>query len=411
MPAIAALKAALAFAALAGIATAQKQTSVVFGYLPTWQTDKAEPIDLSKYTHITIAFAAPDEDGRITADNRTEAAVKEWVGKIGDAGARALVSLGGWAGSKHMSPVMKDKAKRDRLIDDMVGWVRAYSLDGWDVDFEYPGRQGNTCHPFDAASDTPNFQLFLADLRQRLDGEGDEARAKLITLATRFQPFDGPQGPLADVSGFAPLVDYFNIMLYDFNGVWSSTTGPNAPLDHAQGKGLQASVRSSVQLWIDAGIPESKINAGLAFYGRTVTASSSDDNDSDDGNGGGEKSMYLPLQKAIPRGDSDDQEESDPSCGGPKAFSGIWKYSNLRSEGVLDAPDSAASPWVRRFDKDTSTPWLYNTETRDFVSYDDPQSIGAKTQFAVSRGLAGVMVWPITNDYEGELISAITEVI
>ncbi|KAJ1794490.1 hypothetical protein LPJ59_004521 [Coemansia sp. RSA 2399] len=389
--------AALAFLALAATAASQKQTNVIFGYLPTWQADKAESVDLGKYTHITIAFAVPDENGALDMDP-TDAAIKEWVGKIGDAKAKALVSLGGWAGSKHLSPIMKDKKKRDRLIDDMVKWAHTYGLDGWDVDFEYPGRQGNSCHPFDAANDTPNFLQFLTDLRQQLGSE------KLITLATRFQPFDGAQGPMADVSAFAPLVDLVNIMIYDFNGVWSETTGPNAPLDHAEGKGLQFSARSSVQAWIDAGIPENKLNAGLAFYGRTVTAST-------DEPATGEKSMYWPLRKAIPRGDSDDREEADPSCGGPEVFSGIWKYSNLRSEGVLDAPDSAASPWVRRFDNATGTPWLFNAETRDFVSYDDALSIGAKAQFAVSRGLAGVMVWPITNDYEGELLSAITEFI
>ncbi|KAI9501427.1 endochitinase [Coemansia spiralis] len=387
---------AIAFASL-GVST----TDVVFGYLPTWQASKADSIDFSKYTHITIAFAVPDESGHLSMD-QGDSVLKEWVPRLSEAKAKVLVSLGGWTGSKYLSPIMSDKSKRDQMISNMVQWMQDYGFDGWDVDFEYPGRQGNTCHPFDAQKDTPNFLQFLRDLRQRLDSEfGTQDTRKLITLATRFQPFDGPQGPLADVSDFDSFVDYFNLMLYDFNGVWSDTTGPNAPLDHAPGKGLQFSARSSVQSWIDAGIPASKINAGLAFYGRTVTADSSLPGEAAD-------NMYWPLRKAIPRGDGDDKEEADPSCGGPKAFSGIWKYSNMRTEGVLDFPDAAAAPWVRRFDKTTFTPWLFNTETKDFVSYDDPESIAAKTRFAIEKGLAGVMVWPATNDYQDELISAIT---
>ncbi|KAJ2457897.1 hypothetical protein GGF42_002403 [Coemansia sp. RSA 2424] len=369
---------------------------IVFGYLPTWHTDKAESVDLTKYTHITIAFAIPDEKGNITMDSR-DTMMKEWVPRLAEARAKVLVSLGGWTGSKHFSPLLKDPKKRALMIDQMTRWMQEFDLDGWDVDFEYPGRQGNSCHPFDARQDTPNFLLFLRELRHRLDTEFGTA-TKLITIATRFQPFDGPQGPMSDVSEFAKYVDYFNPMLYDFNGVWSDTTGPNAPLDYAKGKALQFSFKTSIQSWIDAGIPAGKINAGLPFYGRTVTAS---------GDMADSRDMYQPLSKTIPRGDGDDKEETDVSCGGPKLFSGIWKYANMRSEGILDAPDSAAEPWIRRFDNATNTPWLFNKDTKDFVSYDDTASIGAKAEFAAEKGLAGVMVWPITNDYDSELVNAV----
>ncbi|KAJ2007605.1 hypothetical protein H4R26_000684 [Coemansia thaxteri] len=370
---------------------------VVFGYLPTWQTSKADGVDFTKYTHITIAFAVPDEQGQITMDNR-DSVMKEWVPKLSESHAKVLVSLGGWTGSKHLSPVLKDQKKRNRMIDQMVQWMQDFGFDGWDVDFEYPGRQGNSCHPFDAREDTPNFLAFLKELRLRLDSEFGTGGNKLITIATRFQPFDGPEGPMSDVSEFAKYVDYFNPMLYDFNGVWSDTTGPNAPLDYAKGKALQFSFKSSIQSWIDAGIPAAKINAGLPFYGRTVTANADMTRSHD---------MYQPLTKTIPRGDGDDKEEADGSCGGPKVFSGIWKYSNLRSEGVLDTPDSAAGPWTRQLDNTTNTPWLFNRETKDFVSYDDVVSIGAKAEYAVAKGLAGVMVWPITNDFDSELVNVI----
>ncbi|KAJ2096077.1 hypothetical protein GGI09_004543 [Coemansia sp. S100] len=371
-------------------------SDVVFGYLPTWQTDKAEGVDLTKYTHITIAFAIPDENGQITMDN-LDGMMKEWVPKITDSHAKVLVSLGGWTGSKYFSPILKDPKKRNHMIDQMTLWIQEYEFDGWDVDYEYPGRQGDSCHKFDAREDTPNFLQFLKDLRHRIDSEFG-AGTKLITVATRFQPFDGPQGPMSDVSEFAKYVDYFNPMLYDFNGVWSDTTGPNAPLDYTKGKALQFSFKSSIQSWIDAGIPASKINAGLPFYGRTVTANSNMVNSRD---------MYQPLSKIIPRGDDDDKEESDISCGGPKLFSGIWKYANLRSEGVLDTPDSATAPWIRQYDNATNTPWLFNKDTKDFVSYDDTTSIGAKAEFAAEKGLAGVMIWPITNDYDSELVNAV----
>ncbi|KAJ2792124.1 hypothetical protein GGI18_000644 [Coemansia linderi] len=383
------------FVSLASHSIPARAADVIFGYLPTWQADKAEGVDFAKYTHITIAFAIPDQNGHITMDNR-DSMMAEWMPKLAEGHTKVLVSLGGWTGSKHFSPLLKDPKKRSHMIDEMTQWMQEFGFDGWDIDFEYPGRQGNSCHQFDAREDTPNFLLFLKDLRHRMDSEFGES-TKLITIATHFQPFSGSQGPMSDVSEFANYVDYFNPMLYDFNGVWSDTTGPNAPLDYTKGKALQFSFKSSIQSWIDAGIPASKINAGLPFYGRTVTAH---------GDMASSPDMYQPLSKTIPRGDGDDKEESDISCGGPKLFSGIWKYANLRSEGVLDSPDSATAPWIRRYDNATNTPWLFNKETRDFVSYDDTTSINAKAGFAAEKGLAGVMIWPITNDYDNELVNA-----
>ncbi|KAJ1954696.1 hypothetical protein EC988_002292 [Linderina pennispora] len=385
-------------AALLSFASCSIAGSIIFGYLPTWQLEAAKDVDISRYTHVTIAFAEPSSNGTLEMENRDSA--MEWVPEITKAGAQALVSVGGWAGSKHFSPIMKDAGKRTQLIDNIVSWVKDYELNGIDIDYEYPGRQGDTCHPFDARVDTDNFLTFLTDLRSEFSRVFNDR--KLITLATRFQPFDGPDGPMRDVSDFASVIDYLNPMLYDFNGVWSETTGPNAPFNHEKGKGLQYSFTSSIKEWVDAGIPAEKILAGLPFYGRTVTAQ----NDLSVS-----RQMYAPLKKVIPRGDEDDQEEPDKSCGGPKAFSGVWKYSKLRGQAVLSSPDVAEEPWIRQFDKVTKTPWLFNTDTKDFVSYDDPASIMYKCKYVKDNGLGGVMVWSMTSDFHNELVDAISSIL
>ncbi|ORX73320.1 endochitinase [Linderina pennispora] len=356
-------------AALLSFVSCSIAGSIVFGYLPTWQLEAAKDVDISRYTHVTIAFAEPSSNGTLEMDNRDSA--MEWVPEITKAGAQALVSVGGWTGSKHFSPIMKDAGKRAQLIDNIVSWVKDYELNGIDIDYEYPGRQGDTCHPFDARVDTDNFLTFLTDLRSEFSRVFNDR--KLITLATRFQPFDGPNGPMRDVSDFA------------------STTGPNAPFNHEKDKGLQYSFTSSIKEWVDAGIPAEKILAGLPFYGRTVTAQ----NDLSVS-----RQMYAPLKK-----------ESDKSCGGPKAFSGVWKYSKLRGQAVLSSPDVAEEPWIRQFDKVTKTPWLFNTDTKDFVSYDDPASIMYKCKYVKDNGLGGVMVWSMTNDFHNELVDAISSIL
>ncbi|KAJ1721878.1 hypothetical protein LPJ53_003658 [Coemansia erecta] len=379
-------------AAAAGRGVCADSARVVFGYLPTWQLDQVAGADLARYTHVSLAFAVPDSAGNLSMDN-LDGALASFTPQ---AGQRVLMSLGGWSGSKHLSAILGDARKRRTLAEQMVAWTRAHGLDGWDIDFEYPGRAGAACHRFDAENDTANLLALVTDLRTRLAAEFPDA-PKLITLATRHTPFDGPGGvPLADVSAFAGPVDLFNLMLYDFTGGWAQAAGANAALDNAA-----PSFRSAVQAWVDAGIPAGQIAAGLPFYGRAVTVKETRDLSDPVG---------LPIERTVPQGSSEDAEEPDASCGGPAVFSGVWAYRSLRSEGVLpsaDEPAAAAEPWVRGVDNGTATPWLLNRETRAFVSYDDPASIAAKARLADDMRLAGVMVWPLTGDYNGELAEAI----
>jgi chitinase len=90
-----------------------------------------------------------------------------------------------------------------------------FSLDGIDIDWEYPGQQGNAGNGA-SASDTTNFLLFLQLLRRVLPPSAK------ITAATQTLPFAGPNGlPLQDVSQFAKVLDWVVLMNYD---VWGCTT-------------------------------------------------------------------------------------------------------------------------------------------------------------------------------------------
>lgn len=110
--------------------------------------------------------------------------------------------------------------------------------------------------------------------------------------------------------------------------------------------------------------------------------------------------QYQPqVQGNPPQGDSYDAYWQDPYCSkDPGGLSGVWRYGNLRSQGVLTTPTTAASPWIRRWDNITQTPWLFNPTNKVFISYDDPQSIALKVQYAQSQNLGGLMVWSVDED-------------
>jgi chitinase len=189
-------------------------------------------------------------------------------------------------------------------------------------------------------------------------------------------------------------------MTYDINGAWNPETGANSPLDAPNGNN---SFNSAIDFWISSGVPSSKLTGGLPFYGRSTTAK-------EDMTKSG--SLYQDqLSGGPPKGDSDDTKYQDPNCSkDPGGLSGIWKFGNLISQGVLDTPTTTKAPWVRTWDDESSTPWLFNPSTKVFISYDDPLSIAAKVKSAQSKGLAGVMVWSVDQDSEaGDLLKAISQ--
>ncbi|KAJ1950638.1 hypothetical protein FBU59_000582 [Linderina macrospora] len=370
---------------------AASSSAVVVGYYPSWKRQYMSSVDFSKYTHVNMAFAIPASDGSFTFEG--ESFLPSVVSDLHGKGVKVLMSLGGWTGSSLFSRIMNSDATRNSLISNIINYLDTNNLDGIDIDWEYPGRLGNTCNVYDVENDYKNYLSFLQGLRSNLD-EKFGSNKKLVTIAVRVEPFDGPNGPISDVSEFAKVVDFANIMQYDINGGWNTQTGPNAPLEAEPGKGAQLSFASAIAAWTGAGWPANQLTAGLAFYGRSTTALEDMTQDPDN--------MYQKQSTTVPLGDSEDASWYD-ECAGTTSNSGIWQWKNMIGT-VLSDDTTPISPWVRTWDSATSTPWLFNPSTKQFISYDDPKSIKLKVDYAAAKGLLGTMVWSANMDRNNELL-------
>jgi len=104
---------------------------------------------------------------------------------------------------------MSTAENRKLFANNILEVYNTYSLDGIDIDWEYPGSvgdSGNTHSP----EDTTNFLKFLGVLRATLP-----ISAK-ISAAAQTIPFLGSDGdPIMDSSPFAALLDWVLIMNYD----------------------------------------------------------------------------------------------------------------------------------------------------------------------------------------------------
>ncbi|KAJ1811374.1 hypothetical protein LPJ75_004120, partial [Coemansia sp. RSA 2598] len=389
----------MAFKNIFGIATLVMSMSVavlckptIVGYYPSWKAAQMADVDFSMYSHVNMAFGIPAADGSIAYDGLST--LQADADAIHQAGAKVLLSIGGWTGSNYFSRIMQNETSRANFLSSMVDLVSTYNLDGVDIDWEYPGSdKGNTCNDVDAANDTPNFLLFLQDLRKELTNE------KLITMAVRVETFEINGAP-SDVSEFAKVVDYAHLMQYDINGGWNAETGPNAPLEFESGKGAQVSFASAIEAWTSNGWPANQLTAGIAFYGRATTATEDMTKEP--------VTQYKSQSNVVPLGDKEDAPWADTCAGTGEVNSGFWQWKHLRDQGVLTSPDTAASPWIRNWDNTTQTPWLYNPDTMMFISYDDPESIQLKMDYAASKGLGGLMVWAMYMDTpDAELLTVL----
>ena len=100
---------------------------------------------------------------------------------------------------------------RKKFASNVLDAYNRFSLDGIDIDWEYPGQQGNAGNGV-SPSDTENLLLFLQLLRGMLPPSAK------MSAATQTVPFADSNGrPLQDLSEFARVLDWVVLMNYD---VW-----------------------------------------------------------------------------------------------------------------------------------------------------------------------------------------------
>jgi chitinase len=334
----------------------------VVGYYAEWKTQyPVENIPADKLTHVNYAFAII-KDGKCAM--RAPELAKANFPKLVELKKKhpkltTVISVGGWADSDFFSDVAVNDDARQTFAKSCADFASDNGFDGADIDWEFPvrgGEKGNVERP----EDKHNFTLLLAELRKQLDARGKaDGKRYMLTIAA-------PASGLSriEVDQIHPLLDFINLMTYDFAGEWSKTTGFNAALYPVPDHPEQASVATSVEAYLKAGAPADKIVLGVPFYGRGWTGIK------DENNG-----LFAARDADAKKG----------------ARVGKTDYRDLKN----DADGKAGK---RFWHKQAKVPWMWNPETRTFITYDDPESLKLKANYARDHNLGGVMFWELEHD-------------
>ncbi len=319
-----------------------------------------------KLTRINYAFAAV-RDGRVEnaypSDDQNLAALVAL--KRENPSLTVLISVGGWLGSGEFSDLALTPRTRAAFIASVCKYVEQHQLDGLDIDWEYPGLPGATKHF--RPQDQQNYTLLLQETRAAFSRLEKKLRRRLyLTIAAGASSQFLAHTEMSQVQRY---VDTVNLMAYDYYEPSSDhLTGNAAPLftDPADPKKISAD--DSVRAFEQASVPAAKIVLGVPFFGHAWNKVP-----------GINHGLFQPGKRApqpdVPYGD------------GP---------ADLLKNG-----------FIRYWAPVASAPFLYNSEQRVFISYEDPESLAAKCKYVRDHQLAGVMFWDEEDDPAGALRDAI----
>ncbi|KHN98408.1 Glycoside hydrolase, subgroup, catalytic core [Metarhizium album ARSEF 1941] len=242
------------------------------GYFGSWNANRhclhlrADKIDTKAYTHIHFAFA------NITYDFKPD------IGGVPDeferfkklTGVKKIISFGGWdfstnAGTFRIIREAVKPANRNTFRDNVVKFVNGHGLDGFDLDWEYPGAPDTPgVPPSGDPQEGLNYYEFLSMAKSAL-GSG-----KSVSFAAPASYWYLKAFP---IELMAKSLDYIVYMTYDLHGQWDYNN-KWASSGCPEGNCLRSHVNLtetllSLSMITKAGAPSNKVAVGITSYGRS----------------------------------------------------------------------------------------------------------------------------------------------
>ncbi|CAF1316463.1 unnamed protein product [Adineta ricciae] len=369
------------------------KSPIVLAYYLSWWTDRnytVEDIPVNKITHLNYAFAYVDARGRIALNkhtstenmtnlNQSDAQMPENLKQIIELKnqyphLRTLISVGGDTFQENFKKVVVSNRSRSIFASSCIEFMEKYHFDGIDLNWRDPMSDSWPNHSGSLEDKQRNLYLFLKELRRQLDTK------YFLTLATGVNPDHISKMNLPKIIDF---VDWINVVTYNFHNNQELQTGHNAPLYKNDNETLDDASASSytskmnchaaIQAYLSARVPPNKIVMGIPLYGhgwQEVTNTTL--------NG------FLQAASSVP---------PNGTWG-----DGSFDYDDIKNDVIRS--------YTRYWDDQSKVPFLFNSSTGIWISYEDLESVKWKCDYMKKYRLAGAFFWELSKDRKGELIGA-----
>lgn len=159
-------------------------------------------IDPNLCTHVIYAFSEVLDSNRLTFSesnqlNDFSALLRRY------SNTKSLVSLVGW----DSEPVVLNRLTRKLFLNNVIGLLKKYDLDGVDLDWEYPKR-----------NEWDHMTGWVREIAERLHEEGFIVSA-LVSASSR------QASKSYNIREISRSLDFVNLMTFDFHGYYENRTG------------------------------------------------------------------------------------------------------------------------------------------------------------------------------------------
>ena len=312
------------------------------------------------------------------------------------------LSLGGWTMSQAFHNVAKDQDSSQRLADTLKHITDKFPMfEEIDVDWEYPGSAGNAVTtqnvlPNDyGAEDPENFAQLIRKIREKLP----KIKISIATSAV-VDKLKAADIPLLIDAG----VDHLNLMSYDFFGTpWASKIMHHTNLkrdlsvtNKKTGRESETkleennSTDDAIQYLIkDLRIDPKQIFVGYAGYTRNAKQV---------------KTIAVTETTALKGTYNNTISPSDQTLGSFESGSTEWPDIIYNYLNLEDSDKKGELSGFKLYtDKVSDADFLYNEQSKVFMSLDTPRSVKAKGEYVVQYDLAGMFIW--TGDADNGLLT------
>jgi chitinase len=363
---------------------------IIVGYYADWSAVPFTSIPVKNLDVINYAFADAKADGSVkllneTVDKQNFSDITKL--KQTNPNLKVLISIGGWTLSKNFSKIANDSALTAKFVSDIQNLMRQYpGLDGVDIDWEYPVSGGdNITH---SPNDKQNYVTLLKSIRMGLDSLG--VKHYYITIAGPHHSHQGDEGSVdnLDVKAMMQYIDWINVMAYDMHQSTSDPTNTNndaalyqSPVNPSSFAG-DDSIDASIRDYKKQGLSAKEMNQlvmGIPLYGFAWKGVV--DPQEKGGN------WLLPANPGLYASANDKLENKYV-----KGSDGFFTYTTIMSHLISD--QQLQPSWNDEFKFVT----YYSPAQESFLTFDDVQTVKAKSAFIKAQGLRGAMFWELSGD-------------
>ncbi|KAI3537270.1 glycosyl hydrolase family 18 [Colletotrichum abscissum] len=263
-------------------------------------------------------------------------------------GLHVWLTLGGYdfsTGSRRASDtegifadIVRTSQSRQKFLNNLASFMQEFAFDGVDIDWQWPA----------AGDESKNYALLIQEMRLYFNSHSATSSAWGISFTA---PVEKETLARFDLATMADAASWINLVAYDADSKDQSVT--RAMSD-------QKSIEAAVDALGSAGVPATKINLGIGFFGRSYTLGST-------------------------------------SCSGvgcAAVGAGISGQCTGRP-GFMSYDEMSSNLGLRNSKVDESTGINY---LKYWISYEDRNSIIKKVKYAQGKGLLGIAVWSIDLD-------------